>query len=50
MEERLVEITAAEQIRKKELNDSLSDFWDIKHTNIPIIEVLGRGERAWEGI
>ena len=46
---RLVEFTAAEQIkkkRKKRNDDGLRDLWDkIKHTNIRIIGVPEREER-----
>ena len=36
-EDRMVEITAAEQNKEKRMKrneDSLRDLWDIKHTNI----------------
>ena len=49
LEDRIVEITAAEQSiekRMKRNEDSLRDCWDnIKHTNICIIGVPGGGER-----
>ena len=49
LEDRVVEITATEQKKKrmKRNEDSLRDLWDnIKHTNICIIEVPEKEERA----
>ena len=49
MEDRLVEITDAEQKREKRLKtneESLIELWDnVKHTNIHIIGVPGEEER-----
>ena len=49
LEDRVVEITAAEKNRQKRMNrneDSLRDLWDnIKHTNIHIIGVPEGEER-----
>ena len=44
-EDRMVEITATEQIIEKKKKDSLRDLWDIKHTNINNIGVPKEDER-----
>ena len=48
MEDRLVEITDIEQKKEKRIKrnkNSLRELWDIKHTNIHIIEVPDGEER-----
>ena len=56
LEDRMVEITAAEQNKEKRMKrneDSLRDLWDNKRTNIRVIGVTERGrerERNRENI
>ena len=49
LDERMVEITAAEQNTEKNNEDSLRNLWDIKCTNMCIRRTIKRG-KTWENI